>query len=188
MDRDVIWVAVEQPETEHLRLTYRHDGVVADGLIIGLDDNTPFRLRYTVRCDEGWRVREVTIGMIDGERSLHLIGDGEGRWTDGAGNALPALDGCIDIDISATPFTNTLPMRRHTWQPGESAEFSMAYIGVPALTVQPDPQRYTCFYVSDQGGRFLYESLDRDFEALLVVDADRLVTDYPHLWRRAWER
>jgi uncharacterized protein len=186
MDREILWTALRWPGTEHLRIAKHDPGIVADGLIIGLFDETPFRLCYHVRCDHQWRVREARVEIIDADRVLHLIGDGAGRWTDGAGNAVPALTGCIDIDIAATPFTNTLPIRRRAWQAGESAEFSMAYIRVPELSAKPDPQRYTCLDRSANGGTFLYESLDRVFRAELAVDSDGLVIDYPGLWQRAW--
>jgi hypothetical protein len=46
------------------------------------------------------------------QRKLELISDGRGKWTDASGNPLPALDGAIDMDLSVSPFTNTLPIRR----------------------------------------------------------------------------
>ena len=45
--------------------------------------------------------------------------------------------GCIDVDIRATPFTNTLPIRRLALQPGESRDLRMAFIDVPGLDVRP---------------------------------------------------
>ena len=39
----------------------------------------------------------------------------------------------IDVDISATPFTNTLPIRRLGLQPGEFAELDVAFVDAPAM-------------------------------------------------------
>ena len=50
---------------------------------------------------------------------LHLESDGEGHWQEN-GKDRPDLHGCIDIDIQATPFTNTLPIRRLGLKTGES--------------------------------------------------------------------
>ena len=45
-------------------------------------------------------------------RAIELRADGRGHWADAAtGSPLP-LDGCVDIDIYPSPFTNTLPIRR----------------------------------------------------------------------------
>ena len=102
------------------------------------------------------------------------------------------LKGCLDVDISATPFTNTLPIRRLALQPGSSATLSMVYIAVPRMQVEVTQQRYTCLEVAPSGGRYRFESLRNgvsSFTAELPVDRDGLVVDYPGLFRRVgtWE-
>jgi len=104
------------------------------------------------------------------------------------GEPVPALDGCIDVDISATPFTNTLPIRRLGLKPGEAANLKVAYLAIPEMRVEPARQRYTCLERDDQGGLYRYESLDGEFAGFtadLPVDAGGLVLDYPGLFRRA---
>ena len=190
MERDVIWAPAAAPGLEHLRVTL---GDAADGVVIGLDDGgRPFRLRYHVGCDECWRVREVCVTLLDGRApGVDLRADGDGCWTTDAGTPVPALDGCIDLDLSATPFTNTLPIRRLGLRPGESAEIAAAYVVAPELTLEAVRQRYTCLAAGPDGGRYRYESLPDDplrqpFVAELTVDADGLVIDYPGLFRRLW--
>src|SRR5438270_906381 len=113
MEREVMWAPWEQPGLEHLRLSRRDGGAGADGLIIGIGQGQAFRARYEVRCDARWRVREVRVALLGADRpDITLLGDGEGHWTTAGGDSVPALDGCLDVDISATPFTNTLPIRR----------------------------------------------------------------------------
>lgn len=156
--------------------------MLADGLVIGVAEDGPFRARYRVRCDAAWRVREVTVDPLDGRAPLQLRADGAGAWTDGAGAALPDFAGCIDIDLAVSPFTNTLPIRRLGLAVGESRDLTMAYIWVPELTVTPDPQRYTRLAAD----RFRFDSRDSDFTAELPLDRDGLVLDYPGLFRRVW--
>ena len=109
--------------------------------------------------------------------------DGEGRWRTTSGDPVDSLSGCIDVDIRATPFTNTLPIRRLGLMPGESRDVSMAFIDVPALDVRAVDQRYTCLQTSAHGAVYRFES--GDFSADLSVDRDGLVIDYPGGWRRA---
>jgi hypothetical protein len=185
VEREVIWVPWEGPGLEHLRLVTSDGGVVANGLVIGLEAGRPFRIGYEIRCDERWRVREVRAAAPDSRRPvLELLADGEGRWQRRGGE--PELDGCIDVDISATPFTNTLPIRRLGLRPGESAEVDVAYVRVPGLLVGPERQRYGCLEVRADSGRYRFEALPSGFTAELPVDADGLVIDYPGLFRRAW--
>jgi hypothetical protein len=187
MEREVMWAPWEGPGLEHLRLVTSDDGIVANGLVIGLEAGRPFRIHYEVRCDERWRVREVRAAAPDLERPvLELLAGGEGQWKRGGGEPIPELDGCIDVDISTTPFTNTLPIRRLGLEPGESADVDVAYVRVPELLVGPERQRYGCLEAQADGGLYRFEALPSGFTAELPVDADGLVLDYPGLFRRAW--
>ena len=187
MEREVMWAPWEGPGLEHLRLVTSDCGVVANGLVIGLEAGRPFRIVYEIRCDGRWRVREVRVATPDSERPvIELLTDGEGHWKRGGGEPVPELDGCIDVDISATPFTNTLPIRRLALEPGESEELAVTYIRVPELLVGPERQRYGCLQAQADGGLYRFEALPSGFTAELPVDADGLVIDYPGLFRRAW--
>jgi uncharacterized protein len=187
VEREFMWAPWEGPGLEHLRLVTSEGGVVANGLVIGLEAGRPFRIGYEVRCDGRWRVREVRAAAPDLERPvLELLADGEGHWKRGAGEPVPELDGCIDVDISATSFTNTLPIRRLGLEPGESADVDVAYVRVPELLVGPERQRYGCLVVRTDGGLYRFEALPSGFTAELPVDAEGFVIDYPGLFRRVW--
>jgi hypothetical protein len=187
VEREVMWAPWEGPGLEHLRLVTSDGGVVANGLVIGLEAGRPFRISYEIRCDERWRVREVRAAAPDSERPvLELLADGEGHWQRRGGEPMPELEGCIDIDISATPFTNTLPIRRLGLEPGESEELTVTYIRVPELLVGPERQRYGCLEAQTDGGLYRFEALPSGFTAELPVDTEGLVIDYPGLFRRAW--
>jgi hypothetical protein len=163
------------------------EGVVANGLVIGLEGGRPFRISYEIRCDRRWRVREVRAAAPDSERAvLELLADGEGSWKRRGGEPVPELNECIDVDISATPFTNTLPIRRLGLKPGESEELAVTYVRVPELLVGLERQRYGCLEARTDGSLYRFEALPSGFTAELPVDYDGLVIDYPGLFRRAW--
>jgi len=185
IERTVIWQPWNDIGLEHLRLVMSDAGAIADGLIIRVIDNQPVRLRYEIRVDTAWRVREADIDMWSPTyRQLKLSSNGCGGWTDANGRPVVELDGCIDIDLTVTPFTNTLPICRLDLEPSEAEEISVAYIDVPALSVRSARQRYTCLGKQGNGGHYLYEGLETGFKAELQVDADGIVIDYPGLWRR----
>jgi len=187
VEHEVMWTPWEGPGLEHLRLLTSDGAVVANGLVIGLEAGRPFRIGYEVRCDSLWRVREVRAAAPDlGRPVLELLADGKGHWKRGGGKPVPELDGCIDVDISATPFTNTLPIRRLGLKSGESQELTVAYILVPELLVGAERQSYRCLEAQADGGLYRFEALPSGFTAELPVDAEGLVIDYPGLFRRAW--
>ena len=185
MESHVWWTPLQETGLEHLHLVEDDTGVVADGLVLGIEHATPFRLWYQVRADSGWSVRECLL-QVGGDKgqALHLYSDGLGHWTDAAGAACSTLDGCLDVDISRTPFTNTLPVRRLALAPGQSADLLVVYITIPDLSVRPAQQRYTCLSRTTSGGLYRYEGLDSGFTAELPVDAQGLVVDYPGIWKR----
>src|SRR3712207_6469157 len=149
-------------------------------------EGRPFRIAYDVRCDADWRVRAARVGVPGEPPKVELLSDGEGNWTGPDGRAATYLEGCQDVDISETPFTNTLPVRRLDLTPGESAEISVAYLDGAALQPWPEPQRYTCLEKGDGNGLYRFLSLDGGFTADLPVDADGLVLDYPGLFNRVF--
>jgi hypothetical protein len=116
-------------------------------------------------------------------RAVELVRDEAGAWrVDGARR--PDLDGCEEIDIQATPFTNTLPIRRLRLRPDAPHRLRVAYVLVPSLTVEPGEQEYTRLDPGDPPRRFRYHNPGNGFVAVLDVDADGLVVEYGTIWRR----
>ncbi len=170
------WRAWAGDGLEHLVLHESPAGFVAESVVVADD----FAARYRVVGDAAWRTRRVEVALIGAERGLVLDADGHGRWTDGAGAALPALDGALDVDITCTPFTNTLAIRRLALPPGRAAEIVVAYVRVPELHVAPEGQRYTRL----PRERYRFDALDGGFTRGIDVDARGLVVLYPGLFRR----
>ncbi len=189
MERNVMWAPWDEVGLEHFHIVQDAQGVYADGMILRVKDGRPFRAHYQIHCDPAWRVREIELSLPDSSKdAIQLRADGKGNWVDGLDHPIPSLDGCIEVDISITAFTNTLPIRRIHLKPGESSEITAAYIAVPEMEVRPSRQRYTCLDLSLHGGLYKYEDegLFHGFTAQLPVDADGLVLDYPGLFRRVW--
>lgn len=165
---------------EHLLLSER----AADSVVIAFDDlHGPFRLAYRLTWNEAWQLRdaELIVATERFTRTLSLRTDGQGHWQRGEGSAIAELDGCMDIDIWPTPFTNSFPIHREPMAVGERRQFNVAWILAPDLTVQRQAQAYTRLTTR----LYLFESLDGSgFRTELFVDEDGIVVDYPDLFRR----
>jgi len=189
MDRQVLWQAWTDPGLESVRVSADAAGVQAESVAIGLHGGRAYTVRYALRCDAGWRVRTLEAWVLGEDGAvLALYGDGTGRWTGPDRSHRAALDGCFDVDLPSTVFTNTLPIRRLGMVPGWSEELSVVYVGVPDLSVSVARQRYTCLTWGADGGRYRFEDLGSDFTAEISLDGDGLVVDYPRLARRVWSR
>jgi hypothetical protein len=179
MERSYRWLAGEGRGLEHLSLQIRDDVVVADGVIVGEDEGRRFGASYRICCDAGWQVRSVEVHVAGGA-SCVLTSDGLGNWRDGDGLAQPQLAGCIDVDISATPFTNTLPIRRLGPRLAARTSIAVAYFLLPDMHLSRADQAYSLL----GEGRYRFEAPGSGFEAEISVDRDGLVQDYPGLFRR----
>lgn len=154
-------------------------GCHAEGQVRATLDGKSLDAIYQVGTDLSWQTYRVHVALKGGP-SLEIRADPAGQWRHADGRALPQLDGCIDPDISMTPFTNTLPIRRLDLQVGEARQIKVAYVLVPDLIVRAAPQRYT--RLEERLWRF--ESLDADFTADIAVDDSGFVVDYPGLFER----
>jgi uncharacterized protein len=183
---EAMWVPWEARGLEHLRLRVGESGIESDGVVIGEEHGIVFRARYVIRCDPGWRTREMIVDPLDGRDRLHLRSDGKGNWSDTSGRRIIELKGCLDVDLSGTPFTNTLPIRRLDLIEEESSEIVAVYVDVADMQLDTSRQRYTCLKRNAAGGLYRYEDAGvfRGFMADLPVDTNGLVLDYPGIFRR----
>lgn len=164
------WYGVENSSVERLNFTDGEQICIRSTVDTGDED-----YHYEMTLNGGW-VFLALAASTRGGRTLRLR-RGDAWYVDG--QLRRDLAGAIDIDLSFSPFTNTLPIRRLNLPVGASAEIITAYVEAPSLRVSPDPQRYT--RVADDA--YLYESLDSDFSRRVTVDADGFVLDYPGLFR-----
>jgi uncharacterized protein len=175
------WRPLEGEGLEHLTVRAVNDGIRAESVVIGEREAGPYGVHYRIDLDESWRVRSFLVEETGGRR-IAMTSDGEGHWRQEDGGSLPVFDGCIDIDLAGSPFTNTLPIRRLALAAGEKSPL-LTMVYVPFDTFEPlvDGQLYTCI---EPASRYLYEAADGAFTAELPVDADGFVTDYPTLFSR----
>lgn len=182
----VMWQAIHWPGIEHFTLTDKNGLRNAYGNITGVIGVQPFALQYEIEMTGNWKVSWFHIrSLAPNGREIKLTSDLAGHWFDLAGNHIDAFDGCIDIDISLTPFTNTLPVKRLSFQPGEKKEVRMLYIKLPEFELQQVQQHYTCL----DEHHYRYERYDQNtvaFSADLPFDEDWLVTDYPGIFKRIY--
>jgi uncharacterized protein len=154
-----VWQAWEGFGAEHVDV----GAAEADGTFIRVFGGEALRVDYRVRWDAQWQTRHVEVRC--GRRQI-------------AFDSLPP--DCDDVDVMAATFTNTLPIRRLCLPIGASRVINAAFVTVPELEVRVAPQRYTRLGANE----YRYESVDSGFTAVLTVDDDGIVVDYPQLSRR----
>lgn len=179
MQTTILWRGLEYSSLENCLLTVGGDVITANAAISGSYRDKKYRITYTIMASPQWEVLSFALdSQINGrEENIAFEGDGKGNWKTG-GNAADQFAGCIDIDISLTPFTNTLPILRLNLAVKQAKEIQVLYLDVLNGKIKPVRQKYTRV----SGDKYLYENIPNDFEALITVDEQGLVVDYPGLF------
>ena len=199
----LFWERRDTSGAEHA-LVDTTSGLRARGTALAVDP-IPYSARYELQTDPAWATTSLDVRTEGGgwSRSLRLEAEG-GRWrvitseqgdldaaltsAGHAGAGLPGsedsdlLYGAFDVDLTGSPLTNTLPIRRLGLleaATGVAHRVSVAWVLLPSLEVVQADQIYTP--LSDGRVRFASETFSTD----LVIDDDGFVRDYPGLAARS---
>ena len=161
----------------------RADGWVFHGseVLVGGD---VLSCSFRVDLNPGWTTRRVDVlAIADAGETRRRLEVRDGQWTVD-GDLRPDLGGCVDVDIAATPLTNTFPIRRLAGLAvGGSVTSPVAWIDVPALKVTRVDQTYE--RLEDRSGLARWRYSDPQHGPfVLTVDDDAIVVDYEGFARR----
>ena len=174
----ILWQAVETGALDRCRMEAGRDGLRLSGTVLTPAYGTPLDVRYLVEAGPDGLTRRVELELDGGSIRRVLLADGAGRWRWEGGPELPEVAGSLDVDLTVTPATNTLPIRRlAALEAGHAAGLQMAWVQFPGLEVLASAQRYQRL-AADR-----WHFSNGDFHAELLVDPDGLVLDYGGLFR-----
>lgn len=150
------------------------------GHTTAIEDSVAWSVGYDIRVSAGWVTEAVRATSIsaDGTRELDIVREADGTWIVD-GEPRPDLDGCFDIDFESSAVTNTLPVHRIDFLPGEPVEVPAALVRADDLQVERLEQRYMLTSTPAEGPVFHYESSTFGFESTLRYDGAGFVVDYP---------
>lgn len=176
----LIWEASGWKAIECMNWKEENKEPVITSHITGIIDNVPFGVHYMIELDTKWQTQHFLISDLNNpDNVIELYSDGKGKWFD-RDEAVGPLEGCVDIDITLTPFTNTIPLRRLNPAKGKRTSIEVVYIRLPEFTFEKIQQYYTNL----GNNRYLFETGDGSFKAELQVDKNFMVMDYPDLFKR----
>jgi hypothetical protein len=177
------WDVTESKGYETSWVALGEDRLSARGRAVGTTPE-PYWISYELETGAGFVTRALRVEAQDaaGTRTLDLRRDEDGAWT-ADGRRRPELEGALDCDLGRCPLTNSMPVLRHRLhtRPAE-ADFLMAWVSVPDLTVHTSRQTYAHLRRTERGG--LVRFVSGDFRRDLEFDAAGFVVDYPDLAHR----
>jgi hypothetical protein len=144
----------------------------------------PWSTRFSVVVDARWQTRSCFVEVLgaDGLDRVTLTADALGHWTlDGRDWA--DLEGCQDVDVSISPLTNTLVVRRLGLEVGEERSVDVAWLDVPSLAVARVTQTYRREPDGPHGAQYVYADPTYGSFAF-TVDPSGVVREYQGLFAR----
>jgi hypothetical protein len=170
------WRRVDEPGLELMVLSRSPPGLSVHSTLIHIGAES-FGLRYRWELDASWRTRTLLIDRTDAiEKSLSIERTGDTSWRID-GEDRPDLAGCHEVDLSATPFCNSLAIRRLGDTGGEMLAL---FVDAPALTCEPSRQCYEP--LGPRAWRYVDKGVADGFTARLDLDEVGLVAKYEHLF------
>jgi hypothetical protein len=181
MQTNLLWTGREYYSLENCLVNINRDGVEINSVIVGAYQNIIYRVEYKIKATKLWETTFVEIfGQYNNKHHrFKFEGDGKGHWTVN-GKAEKKFNGCIDVDIPLTPFTNTLPINRLRLSSREEKQIKVIYCDLLQEEFTAGNQKY--IKLSDS--IYHYENVPNDFEADIEVDGHGFVVDYPQLFVR----
>ena len=169
------WTLADASHLSHVDLLWENEGWTANG-VLGSEN-----AHYVIRMSALWVVQQFLLFRDLDEPDLWLATDGHGRWGEMNGEHRTELDGCIDIDLQGTPFTNSILTHRLPLHVGHSSTQNVITIDTETLGVTVVPQMYTrvdthCWQ---------YISLAQNKTVEVTVDEFGFVIDEPGAFSRA---
>lgn len=181
--KTLIWKGIAFQSLEYFNLTEHDKGSRMNSRIIGCYEDKIYTVDYQLIIDLHWNIQEFVIESEVNTGKNKLTGKKlQNEWE--INNVInPDFKGFPFIDISLTPFTNTLPINNLKLAENDSQEIKVIYIDVLNNLIKPVTQQYTRIATYT----YHYDNLQTDFKSDILVDENGLVVNYPGLFDKIAE-
>jgi uncharacterized protein len=181
MQTNILWSGIEYYSLENC-IVDSGDSVIVNSTIVGIYNGKIYRVEYLIRLNESWETCYCCVkSQLNDEIKKLEVEKDQNRWSLN-GKYVDNFDGCTDVDIPLTPFTNSLPINRLKLSLGQEENIDIIYIDVLADSIKRVKQKYRRI----SSGVYKYENIPNDFEAEIKVDNEGFVVEYPQLFTRTF--
>ncbi|MDR2236428.1 MAG: putative glycolipid-binding domain-containing protein [Chryseobacterium sp.] len=180
MKTTLIWKGIRYQSLEYFTIQETPEHYAVSSKITGSFKDKIYAVEYTINIDKNWNIQEFAIQSEVNSVKNTLSGKKLGNQWEINQIIRPELEGIPYIDISLTPFTNSLPINTLKLQENDSRDIHVIYIDVLHADFRPVSQRYT----RTAKEKYRYENIPKNFEAEITVDEAGLVLDYPQLFEK----
>ncbi|MGF7118621.1 putative glycolipid-binding domain-containing protein [Methanobacterium oryzae] len=178
--RTIVWQALSWLSTV-IHTHIADNGFHGHGIAVGkTDGDIPFAMEYDIKLEVDWNIKELSIKSLLDERVIKLVHK-DNQWYDGSGQHLKEFDDVGFVDISISPFTNTLPIKRVDFKGKEPQKIDIIYFDENLFSLRRLQQIYS--KIDERTYRYQDVELP-DFIYDIVVDDDGLLVYFPKLFKQ----
>ncbi len=171
----LLWRGLINKSWEHCSVDERDSGFKIASEIVGNYEGETYMVNYLINTDNQWNIQDFEIRCdIQGEIK-RFYGQKNGLDWLINGQIEPCFAGFNYIDISITPLTNTLPIKRLALNVNESKDINVIYIDILNGSIKPVRERYTKI----SKDHYRYENLESTFASAILIDRNGIVKTYP---------
>jgi uncharacterized protein len=181
MQFNILWTGREYYSLENCLVEISPSGADISSVLVGKYESRLYRVEYHIKTNPDWETQfvQITSRHSNREQQFRLHKYSTNKWI-ADGKTIREFDGCTDVDIAITPFTNTLPINRLKLHINETQEVRVIYFDLLQHEVRAVQQQYTRLAEL----KYHYENIPNDFETDITVDENGFVVDYPSLFTR----
>jgi hypothetical protein len=175
-----LWRRIDTPGHDACRLEERPAGWRLAGAAVFLHRGEPANLSYVVNCDHAWRALDGRVVGAAGEQAVDYLIQrrGDRGWALN-GEDVKGLDHLDDLDLSFTPATNLLQIKRIALPLGEPVRSPAAWFDFDSGALGELEQVY-----ERRSERALYyRAPGVGYEGLLELAPSGFIRLYPGLWK-----
>lgn len=178
--RTIVWQGLSWPSTV-VHTHTANESIFDHGIAVGRTDRgIPFAMEYDFVLTEDWNIKEVSIKSLLDERIIEIVHKGD-QWYDCEGRHLAGFEGVELVDISISPFTNTLPIKRLRFEGKKPQKVDIIYFDENRFSLSRLQQIYS--QVDERTYRY-QDIVLPDFVSDITVDDEGLVVDFPKMFKR----
>lgn len=181
MQTNILWTGREYYSLENCFVTTSDSGNEIRSTIVGEYQGQIYMVNYHIKTDMNWLPYHLNfISTINNKQFNFQLEKIENKFWILNNKQARSFINCNYIDISVTPFTNTLPINHLQLALNEEQQVNVIYINIFEKEVKPVQQ----FYKRLSTREYLYRNVPNDFEATIKIDDVGFVVDYPYLFKR----
>ena len=171
------WRALDRVGEDSCRLVRTAGGWLLVGHARFHDTDGFDALDYIVRCDEAWHTLSADVSGLHSDKTIRVaLHRTQESWA--LNDTLqPQVSGAMDVDLSFTPATNLMPLRRLMDGDALKVTTRAAWLRYPSCELAPLDQTYA---IEDM--EVVYSARQTGYSTELGFDSSGFVTNYPGLW------